>query len=213
MSHFRPIALCNVLYKVIAKILANRIRPLLHKMITLSQNAFVPGRQINNNIIAHEIQHPIRSSRNSNSSFALTIDMAKAYDKLSWDVISQTLLGFDLTYSSHDLLMQCITTVSFEILVNDTPSDIFFLFRGICQGCLLFPYFFIMCGELLSIHISIMERNGLCSGIRLSRYQGISYSPSYLRMTPSYLAPVLLATYSKSRKYLLFLRIKVRPTN
>lgn len=83
-------------------------------MITPFQNAFVPGRQICDNItIAQEILHSIRTSRSSNSSFALKIDMAKAYDKLSYDVISQVLIGFGLTGCTHDLLMQCITSAKF----------------------------------------------------------------------------------------------------
>ena len=56
VSHFRPISLCNVIYKVIAKILVNRLKPLMDSLITLYQNAFIKGRNITDNIlIAHEI--------------------------------------------------------------------------------------------------------------------------------------------------------------
>ena len=50
-NHFRPIALCNVIYKVITKLLAKRVKPLLTKLICPTQNAFVPGRSIQDNSV------------------------------------------------------------------------------------------------------------------------------------------------------------------
>lgn len=63
-KHFRPISLCNVLYKIISTLMVNHMRPILGNMISPFQNAFVPGRHILDNIlIAHEIIHAMRKSK------------------------------------------------------------------------------------------------------------------------------------------------------
>ncbi|GMJ03875.1 hypothetical protein HRI_004056700 [Hibiscus trionum] len=86
IDQFRPISLCSVLYKIMAKALANRIRPLLDKCIDPTQSVFVPGRAITDNIlIAYELMHSMKIKKHGKAgSFALKLDMAKAYDRVSW---------------------------------------------------------------------------------------------------------------------------------
>jgi len=79
---FRPIALCNVVYKIISKVIANRFKPLLPTLISEEQTGFVEGRQILNNIIqAHEVVHSLKS--NKQVGMIMQLDLVKAYDKLS----------------------------------------------------------------------------------------------------------------------------------
>ncbi|KAK4254232.1 hypothetical protein QN277_009639 [Acacia crassicarpa] len=84
VSHFRPIVLCNFSYKIISKILANRMRPFLDKCISPSQSAFFPSRCIQDNIIiAHEVYHYLRRKKDGPKfEFALKMDMNKAYDRV-----------------------------------------------------------------------------------------------------------------------------------
>ncbi|KAG8482208.1 hypothetical protein CXB51_026860 [Gossypium anomalum] len=84
MTNFRPISLCRVIYKIVAKVLANRLKETLPKCISQNQSAFVLGRMIHNNIlIAHEIVHYLQNTKNgSNKGFVIKLDMSKAYDRV-----------------------------------------------------------------------------------------------------------------------------------
>ena len=89
LSEFRPIALCNVLYKIISKILVFRLKSSLDKIVSDSQAAFIPGRLINDNvIIAHELMHSLKSrKRVSHTYMVVKTDITKAYDRVDWNFL------------------------------------------------------------------------------------------------------------------------------
>lgn len=84
VHEYRPISLCNVLYKVFLKALANRLKKLLPHIITKHQSAFAKNRLISNNIlIVFETLHQMKSHNSGDTSFiALKLDISKAYDKV-----------------------------------------------------------------------------------------------------------------------------------
>jgi hypothetical protein len=90
---FRPISLCNVIYKILSKVIARHLKPLLPFIISLEKSGYVEGRKIVDNVIlAHEFIHSIQ--RTGTPGILLNLDLSKAFDKLSWDYMKSTLLAF-----------------------------------------------------------------------------------------------------------------------
>ena len=120
VSHFRPISFCNVFYKIISKVLINRLKPIMDSIITPYQNAFVKGRNITNNILfAHEIIDVIRKKRGKRDSFGvLKIDMSKAYDRFNWNFLKAvlTVMNFDPEWIKW--IMECVSSIEYTLLIN-----------------------------------------------------------------------------------------------
>ena len=86
VSQFRPISLCNVLYKIFSKVLANRLKKILPHIITEHQSVFTKDRLISDNIlIAFESLHNMQNHKSSKEGYmAIKLDMNKAYDRVMW---------------------------------------------------------------------------------------------------------------------------------
>lgn len=167
VNQFRPISLCNVGYKIVTKIIIARLRPLLIKIISPFQSSFIPGRSTNDNIIVtQEILHTFRSKK---GGMLFKLDLEKAYAKVSWKFLLDTLIFFNLNPSWTALIMSCVTTVSTSILWNGETLDAFSRGCGLRQGDPLSPYLFVLYMECLSILINQKAEEGKWKGIKASR--------------------------------------------
>ncbi|CAM8940407.1 unnamed protein product [Rhodiola kirilowii] len=171
IEDWRPISLCTVAVKIITKLIATRLQPILSQVISSFQSAFVKGRMITDNfVVAHEIASFLRSRSTHNDFFAsVKLDMSKAYDRVEWLFLEKLLLRFGFARSWVEKVMCCIRTVSYQIKVNDKVSSVIRPGRGLRQGDPLSPYLFLLCTELLNTKICDAVAVGALSGIKVCR--------------------------------------------
>lgn len=171
ISQFRPISLCNFLYKVFSKCLANRLKPLLNQIISPLQSAFVPNRMIQNSIlVAHEAFHHLKMKKaNGGKNLAFKIDLNKAYDRLEWDFLIAIMRRMGFCQRWCDLIWQCIITVSNKIMFNSEPLQPLLPKRGLRQGDPISPYLFMISQEALSINLSFGISERKLEGLQIKR--------------------------------------------
>jgi hypothetical protein len=170
VTDLRPISLCNVIYKIVSKALANRLKVILPEIISPSQSAFVPGRLISDNIllIAYEMTHHLLNKRKGGTSYAaIKLDMIKAYDRVEWLFLKDMMIKMGFERRWIDLIMNCVSTVSYRIKINGALSENFRPERGLRQGDPLSPYLFLICAEGFSALLNHAEEEGRIARVKI----------------------------------------------
>ena len=113
MNDFRPISPCNIIYKIISKVVANKLEKVLNKVIGWLWSIFVGSRHIlSNYIVAHEILHAFKKKKKT-KLLGLKLDIAKACDRIEWDFIKDALSSFGFHKDFVHIFIECISSVSF----------------------------------------------------------------------------------------------------
>lgn len=122
---FRHVSLCNIPYKVVAKILAQILKPFLDTLVDDAQYAFLHVRNIMDNTVTdNELIHFLNLSDSLLGSFALKIDICKAYDRDSWRLLIQCLRIYGIVGEAHALIVYCIfISYFFVMVINGTPES------------------------------------------------------------------------------------------
>ncbi|KAJ9673635.1 hypothetical protein PVL29_023281 [Vitis rotundifolia] len=163
LGDFRPISLLGGLYKLMAKVLANRLKKVLDKLVSEDQNAFVRGRQIlDASLIANEVVDYWKKLKEK--GLICKLDIEKAYDSINWSFLMKVLskMGFGVRW--RDWIWWCISTARFSILINGVPAGFFSNTKGLRQGDPLSPYLFVLGMEVFSILIRRAVEGGFLSG-------------------------------------------------
>ena len=199
IKDFRPINLVNSLYKLIAKVLANRLKRVMSKLVNIAQNAFVAGRQIlDASLIANEVIDSIAKKKDKGILYKL--DIEKAYDTLNWNFLPSSLQKMGFGERWIEWIKWCITTVSFSVIVNGSPVGYFKSTRGLRQGDPLSPYLFVLGMEVFSILIDQTANGGFLSGFNL-----IGRTGEEVQVTHLLFADDTLVFCKDSREQLVYL--------
>ncbi|GJZ26819.1 RNA-directed DNA polymerase, eukaryota [Tanacetum coccineum] len=144
---FRHISLIGSLYKIIAKILANRL-------VVVLGSAFVADRQIlDGPFILNEMFQWCKSKKKQ--SLVFKVDFEKACDSVRWDFLDDVLKKFGFGDKWCNWIQSCLRSSRGPIIVNGSPTEEFQFYKGLKQGDPLSPFLFILIME--SLHISFQR--------------------------------------------------------
>ena len=153
LTNWRPISLVNLGYKIYAKALQLRLQPVLMDVISPDQSAFLPLRFILDNLLTTYETMAWAESSNQPLIF-LKLDFSKAYDMVDWQCLFMIMdkLGFPQVFIKMVSLL--FYDASACIKLNGESSPYFPIQRGVCQGCPLAPYLFLIVAEVLNAMVS-----------------------------------------------------------
>ncbi|GJW49783.1 RNA-directed DNA polymerase, eukaryota [Tanacetum coccineum] len=174
VKDFRPISLIGSLYKIIAKILANRLVGVLGDLVNEVQSAFVADRQIlDGPFILDEVLQWCR--RKKKHALIFKVDFEKAFDSVRWDFVDDVLNKFGFGERWRTWIQSCLRSSRGSILVNGSPTEEFQFFRGLKQGDPLSPFLFILIMESLHISFQRVVDAGLFTGIKINSMVNLSH--------------------------------------
>lgn len=164
LGNKRPITLLNSVYKIGAKALQRRLSPILQKIISPQQSAFLPGRNIQHNLLmVSEMLH--QAEILGEEHILLKLDVCKAFDRLEWPFILASVEKAGLAQTLSAFLRAGFSSASSVILLNGRPTEPFRLTRSVRQGCTLSPLIFILAFDILSLMFTSAVDRGALVGV------------------------------------------------
>ncbi|GLU19134.1 hypothetical protein SLE2022_353990 [Rubroshorea leprosula] len=164
IEEYRPISLIGCMYKILAKILANRLSKVMDGLIGDQQSAFIGGRQlVDGVVIANETIDEIR--RKKMRCFLFMADFEKAYDNISWEFLDYMLERMNFRSIWRGWIQECLRSNSISVLLNGSPTKEFVMQRGLRQGDPLAPFLFLIVAEGFNGIISSTVEKELFEGV------------------------------------------------
>lgn len=150
VNHLRPIALCNVSYKIVTKIISQRLKSILPYVVSQHQSSFIAGRStVDNILVMQEAIHSLNLLKANKGYKIIKLDFEKAYDRLEWNFIMESLASLNIPDNIKNLVFHCISSANLSIIWNGFPTSSFPASRGLTQGDPISPYLFVLALERL----------------------------------------------------------------
>ncbi|GKA23884.1 RNA-directed DNA polymerase, eukaryota, reverse transcriptase zinc-binding domain protein [Tanacetum coccineum] len=174
VKDFRPITLIGSMYKIITKILANRLVGVLGDIVDEVQSAFIADRQIlDGPFILNEVLQWCKLKKKQ--SLIFKVDFEKAYDSVRWDFLDDVLKKFGFGDKWCNWIQSCLRSSRGSIIINGSPTEEFQFFKGLKQGDPLSPFLFLLIMESLHLSFQRVVDAGLFKGLKLSSSLTISH--------------------------------------
>lgn len=176
-SDFRLITILNIIYKIVTKVLVNRLRPFMKEFIGSYQNSFLRGRStLDNIILTQEIVHGMNRKKEKKGAMILKLDLQKTYYSLDWDFLDLILKEFEFPAKFVKLVMSSVKENWILIIWNGENLPPICPGRGLRHGDPLAPYLFIIAMEKLSRDILEEVEKGHWKPIRVTQGRvGVSH--------------------------------------
>lgn len=166
LDNYRPISLIGSLYKIISKILAERLKKVISSVVSRVQTAFIAGRTIfDGPLILNETISWLRKTKSK--AFIFKVDFEKAFDCLNWEFLDSTLEQMNFGMIWRSWIRGCLSSASVSVLLNGSPTAEFRMARGLRQGDPLAPFLFILAAEALHQAMETAKEKGVFYGIQL----------------------------------------------
>ncbi|GJZ70613.1 putative RNA-directed DNA polymerase [Tanacetum coccineum] len=152
--------------EIIGKMLVERIKKVIHKVVGEEKNGFIQGRYIlDGALISNEAYDYLKKQKKK--AFLLKIDFEKAYDSINWKFIQRTLLQMGFGEKLCKWIEACQTSTSISVLVNGSPTLEFKMEIGVRQGDPLSPFLYLVAAEGLNVTIKEAVSCGYFNGVKI----------------------------------------------
>ncbi|KAJ0641962.1 putative RNA-directed DNA polymerase [Helianthus annuus] len=167
LHEYRPISLIGCLNKVVSKVLVNRLKSVISKLVSEEQTGFLAGRSILDGvIILNEVIPWLKKKKQE--GMILKVDIEKAYDSLSWEFLNSMLCQMNFPAKWRRWVMSIVSSARASVLVNGSPTQEFVCSRGLRQGDPLSPFLFVLAMEALTGVMKKACEIGVFKGLRFT---------------------------------------------
>jgi len=166
LEEYRPISLVGCMYKILTKVLSNRIKKVIEKVIDGSQSSFLSNRGLLDSVlVVNEVLDDLKRRRKSR--VIVKLDFEKAYDSVSWEFLFYMMgrLGFCGRWIQW--IKACLESATVSVLVNGSSTKEFKPSRGLRQGDSMTPFLFLIVAQVLTGLVKQATRKNLFSGIKV----------------------------------------------
>jgi len=179
VDQYRPIALANFKFKVISKVLADRLSKIMPQIISNEQRGFIQGRNIKDCIcLASEVAN-ILHKKAFGGNLALKIEISKAFDTLNWNLLLTILICFSFNEQFCKWIEVILNSATLSISINGSQHGYFHCNRGVRQGDPLSPLLFCLAEDVLRRSISKIVEDGKLELFKASRSVNIPSHSMY----------------------------------